>query len=301
MVYETFSRRRRKERGERIDVFQYESVPENVRVQILQILAAPIESYRAHTGSDGWGTLKGMMRREKGVFELYPGANQMESDWEIKKWFLKEGEIDVILDFVQLSFQILKFISEGGYAVPKELAEPAIDEINFRLREAGIGFEFKEEILIEISSEFIHSEAVLPALTLLHDQKYAAADAEFREAHSDFRADDYEGTVVECGKALESVLKVICDKRGWEFDPKDNAKKLLDTVFENGLIPEYLAGNFKCLRALLESGIPAIRNKEGGHGAGASKREVPRHLAAFQLHQTAAVILMLTDAEAALA
>jgi hypothetical protein len=53
---------------------------------------------------------------------------------------------------------------------------------------------------------------------------------------------------------------------------------------------------FTGLRTILEGGVGTVRNKAGGHGAGENKREVPRHVAAFQLHQTAAAILLLVEA-----
>ncbi len=53
------------------------------------------------------------------------------------------------------------------------------------------------------------------------------------------------------------------------------------------------------LSGLMESSTPTVRNKQGGHGAGTSPREIPNHLAALQLHQTAAVILFLVEQDAA--
>jgi hypothetical protein len=301
MVYETFTRRRRKERGDRIDVFQYETVPPTLKVQILQIFAEISGVHYRNTGQNQWNAIRDIMRREKGVFELYPAGERLGSEREVTQWFVAEGELDSLLDTIQLVFDLINVVAvETHYQQVREMAHNAVEEINLRMREASFGFEYKEDLLIEINSEFLHSEVTVPALTLLHNVAFATADAEFREAHQDFRVGDYEGTVVECGKALESVLKIICEQREWLYDPKDTAKRLLDVVFERGLVPSYQDGSFKALRSLLEGGVPTIRNKEGGHGAGAEKRHVPKHLAAFQLHQTAAVILFLAEANAAL-
>ena len=95
--------------------------------------------------------------------------------------------------------------------------------------------------------------------------------------------------------------KIICRRRGWQFDgEKHTAKALIDIVFKEGLIPDYLQSQFTALRSVLDSGVPTIRNRAGGHGAGVKRREVPGYLASYTLHLTAAAILFLAEAEAAL-
>ena len=75
--------------------------------------------------------------------------------------------------------------------------------------------------------------------------------------------------------ALESTLKVICHRRAWQFDAeKDTASSLIDIVFKEGLIPDYLQSQFGALRSVLESGVPTIRNRAGGHGAGVKEAQV---------------------------
>jgi hypothetical protein len=56
-----------------------------------------------------------------------------------------------------------------------------------------------------------------------------------------------------------------------------------------------LQGEFKSLRALLESAVPTVRNQMGEHGAGTTPRAVPKELAAFQLHQAGAAIVFLIE------
>ena len=66
----------------------------------------------------------------------------------------------------------------------------------------------------------------------------------------------------ECLKSLESILKVICKKRQWPFKTTDTANALFQIVFERNLVPDYLQSQFTSLRAVLESGVPTIRNRE---------------------------------------
>ena len=139
--------------------------------------------------------------------------------------------------------------------------------------------------MIRADSTFIHQEVVRPALTVLRAQHLEAAEAEFLKAHEHYCHRRYEEANVGCLMALESMLKVICHRRGWQFDAeKDTASSLIDIVFKEGLIPDYLQSQFGALRSVLESGVPTIRNRAGGHGAGVKRREVPEYLASYTLH-----------------
>src|SRR6185312_12668450 len=102
--------------------------------------------------------------------------------------------------------------------------------------------------------------------------------------------DRFEDCIVGCGKALESVLKVIGTSRGWQIKDNDPASRLIQAAIGAGFLPSYSQTALNHLRGLIESSTPTIRNKMGGHGAGGTPRTVPPHLASFQLHQTAAVI-----------
>jgi hypothetical protein len=66
---------------------------------------------------------------------------------------------------------------------------------------------------------------------------------------------------------------------------------------DNGLIDKYWQAHFTALNSMLSSGIPTPRNKKAAHGQGADIDTVPQYLASYVLHQTAATILMLVEAE----
>lgn len=58
-----------------------------------------------------------------------------------------------------------------------------------------------------------------------------------------------------------------------------------------------MQSHVSALRSLLESGVPTIRNKLGGHGQGEEIRHVSQHHASYALHLTASNILFLSDME----
>jgi hypothetical protein len=101
-------------------------------------------------------------------------------------------------------------------------------------------------------------------------------------------------------KALESVMKAICAKRQWSHDSNATAKPLIQVLLDKELIPSFWSQHFSALRATLEAGVPTARNKLSGHGQGAQIQEVPAHLVAYVLHQTASAIVFLAEAERAL-
>ena len=161
--------------------------------------------------------------------------------------------------------------------------------------EHGIGYQFESNRIVRIDSKFLHQETVKPALQILKVTHYAGANEEFRKAHEHYRHRRYSEAVSECLKALESTLKVICKKREWPFSADTaTANKLLKIVFEKGLVPGYLESKFTGLRTVLESGVPTIRNRESGHGAGEEPRHIPQHLAAYVIHLTASAIVFIS-------
>jgi hypothetical protein len=137
-------------------------------------------------------------------------------------------------------------------------------------------------------------------LRLLDEKRFSSANKEYRSAHDAYRHGQLEDCLVDCGKALESDFKVIGRKRAWKFNDTDNASRLIQAAVDAGFLAAYSQSSLNHLKGLIETSTPTVRNKMAAHGAGAHPRVVPRHLAAFQLHQTAAVILYLVEQDSSL-
>ena len=286
-----FSRRKRAASNEVAEVYNYMIVPMKVRVQIVQMILEGLGSYDTYErNASFWEFIVKQMRKEKGVFQLNGGYDTLDNEYV--NWLLNEHDVPIFLDGVELAFRAIRQLKSDYDA---HEFEELRNELNARLQEAAIGYEFQSGNIIQIDTQIIHNEVVLPALRLLHDSRFAGANDEYLGAHKLFRDGDFETCLIECGKAFESVLKVIGTERLWGISPNDASSKLIDAAYASDFIPAYMQAQFTALRAILASGVPTVRNRMAGHGSGGQVRQVDKHLAAYQLHQTAAVIVFLVE------
>jgi hypothetical protein len=215
---------------------------------------------------------------------------------------LKERNTERVLDAIELSFHFIDNFTRNPQYLHKQdaskQADDAIRELNARFKEHGLGYQYSDGEIFRIDSEFLHTEAVKPALSLLRGKEFAGAQGEFLKAYEHFRHGNEKEALSECSKSVESTMKIICDKRGWAYDKhKDTSQKLIQICIDNGLIPGFWLQHFSALRSTLESGVPTARNKLSSHGQGSSPVNVPPHLTAYMLHMAAATIVFLVEAE----
>jgi len=139
--------------------------------------------------------------------------------------------------------------------------------------------------VVRAEEEVTHTEAVVPALTILADPAYAAANDEFRRALDDYRRGQYEDCLGKCSSAFESVLKVLRQKHGWT-PAGDTLQPLLNAALQHTSLP----GFFEQPLML----IGTMRNRlSSAHGGGSQPRSVERPVAQFALTSTAAAIVLL--------
>jgi hypothetical protein len=69
----------------------------------------------------------------------------------------------------------------GYFTLPKITPDEAIDELNARFREHGVGYQYESGNIIRVDSQIIHSEAVKPVLHLLSDDRFKARMMNFCE------------------------------------------------------------------------------------------------------------------------
>jgi hypothetical protein len=307
-IFDIFSKRQRKLKGELPDVYTYDKIPQPMRVQIVHILRDTLGNENQY-GDKYVGTAQvyqfivEALCREYGVFKL-AGVDRYGPTYyqsELFNFLLQEQNPEKVLDAVELSFRMIDKVTRNWSYLHRdrasEQADGAIEELNARFREHGVGYQFVESEIVRVDSELLHAEAVKPALALLRAPEYAGAQAEFLTAHEHYRHGRTKEALAECLKALESVMKSVCDKRGWRCDPNATAKTLLQVLFDNGLVPSFWNQHFSALRSTLESGVPTARNRLGAHGQGAGVVEVPDHIVAYVLHMTASAIVFIAEAD----
>jgi len=316
-ILDLYSRRkRRREKAGQPDVYQYDDIPRPLRVQIIQIWREAIGPglppdpygisgyYEPPNSEDRWKEIHAALAREKGMFVLAKGNSAFE---QCAKYLLGVSNIDDALDVIEVTFRTIYAISQmkaqmREYEWDAEASrrgitlkpEDAISELNFRFREAGLGYQFENGKIVRVDSQYVHAEAVKPALALLSDDRFRGAHEEFLHAHLLYRTAGLnedkkrEDAITDALKALESTLKVICDLKKWQYPANVTAVPLIKIVIQNGLIPPFLQSSME--------GLATLRNNIGGHGQGGKTRSVPPHLAAYALHMCASNIVMLVEA-----
>jgi AbiJ N-terminal domain 4 len=312
-IHHLYSKRKKLiEKGSSPEIYQYEDIPMEFRRQVIHIWNTAIVPFCGTINQQWWVEIRDILLRELGLFSLASNKNfnsydKNSSAFEECKLFLinKETSTENILDLIELTFtlvekNIYELVLNNSNIVNLNLniqhPNDALEELNHRFREHAIGYQFNNGQIIRIDSFFIHSEVVIPALSLLSDQYFAGAEQEFLIAHKHYREKDYKSAIANALKAFESTMKTICDKCGWTYQPTDCAKDLIKVIFQNQILPEYLHTQFSNLRSILESGIPTVRNKTSGHGQGAQPTVVPEYLTAYVLHLTASNIVFLMEA-----
>ena len=308
LAFDIFSKRRKRSGGGSVDVFQYTDIPETLRVQIFFLIEQGLGSHEEYIEDEfmrrSGGAYKEIvkaLRREYGVFEIakYSKSSRSKSDYfvEFMTFVLSESNVEKVIDGVELAFSAIIVASERWYGRFEGIYAELANELNFRIREAGVGFSLESGKFIRVDSTFIHQEVTKIGLTFLSDKRFSGANSEFLAAHEHYRMRRYKESILECAKSLESVLKTIFIKKRWIFPPASTLSKLIAIAFERGLIPEYMQSQFNSLRGLLESGVGSIRNKVAGHGQGQEIVTVPDHLAAYSLHLTTSTIVFLIECD----
>lgn len=307
-IYETFSKRQKKrERAGKPEVYQYDSLPRAFRIQVIHIWVGAIGPFYGWdpgfesepASSRSWRLIHDTLAREIGVFNL---GNTNENPFVQCQQYLLTADTAGALDIIELTFLFIdtRLRNLAGYgrakASIKQNADEAIQELNHRFHEHAIGYQYVGGELIRMDSQYIHEEAVKPAISLLQDAGFRGASDEFLRAHEHYRKVRYKEAVADALKSFESTMKAICDTRHWPYPENATAIPLIKILLEKGLIPKDLEGHFGGLRAAMESGLPTISNRTSRHGQGKEPKEIPGYFAAYALHLAASNIVFLVEA-----
>ncbi|WP_239669846.1 abortive infection family protein [Pseudomonas putida] len=175
-------------------------------------------------------------------------------------------------------------IDDLPYFITKQVWESRESE-DFRLRSSWI---IEESKVIPKDSQVIHEMAFEPALQLLRQPAFRHANTEFMAALEDFRHHKFGDCVTKCNASYESVMKVICGQKGFEYSQGDTTSRLLKSIMGKTQMDSFWESPLLI--------VGTLRNKLGSaHGAGENAKVVPEHVARYTLNMTASAIVFLHD------
>lgn len=288
------------------DVYQFEEIPTPLRVQVKQIAIEALGRVGAHgdnmiRGDEDnaiWVQIERIFLRERGLEAIaradFAGLRVLA--------FMRECATADWLDLLELiSLGITIMADQDHYSARRQwdvsiTADKALDEINYRMREAGVGYQLEGTRLVRVDSQYLHSEVVKPALALLAGKPYEGPRQEFLAAHQHYRAGEHRQAVGMAANALESTFKAIFDQKGWAYPNGARISDLVKVARANSMWPDYLDPSFDQLIATLQSGLPKIRDNDASHGQGAKPKNVPAYVAAYALHLAASKIVFISEA-----
>ena len=219
--------------------------------------------------------------------------------------FLQTCTSDQFLDFVEYMFRVecfWRFSEQAPQLIEAINTFFRIDSLPYFLtdytevRETDLSVRFPgtytkvsaypQVILRE--QHVVHENMTRPVLSLLSDPAFKSANKEFLEALEDYRKGDLGDCLTKCGSAFESVLKIICEKKRWQYAQTETTARLLSTVLKHSSLDPFFE------QPLLL--IATIRNRlSKAHGAGVQSKDVSPQVARFALNATASAILLLVE------
>jgi len=185
-------------------------------------------------------------------------------------------ELNVLLQIDKLPYHLTHFVKE------------TVLETGHRGAPRTVTYTRAFPKVVMKENEVLHTKAVEPALTLLQQPHFLNANKEYLAALEDYRKSDFNDCIVKSCSAFESVLKVICERKGWGYKQTDTASTLVKAVLSKTTLDSY----FEPLLLI----IATLRNRLGSaHGAGTIVKQPSRHVAQYALNATASAILLLVQ------
>ncbi|AFY69074.1 hypothetical protein Pse7367_0773 [Thalassoporum mexicanum PCC 7367] len=300
-VLDIYSKRKKQSQQDRSEVFQYENIPVNLRIQIIHIIGDSIGLGRHSEAVKLYDVIHRHLCREYGVFSLValphpesiPILEALLSFNSLEPSLRSFDYLDITLDIIEISFRAIDQVVRRNPFLYGAKIHPdhAIDELNQRFLEHSVGYKFNDGKIMRIDSEYIHAEVVKPALTLLDDCKFSQTNAEFRCAHEYFNQGKYQECLGQCLKSFELAFKTICDQKGWQYGPEDTVGTLVDNCQNKQLVPEFLQAQFYDICRALRHSIPSESDRA------AKPTEELESMAAYVLNLTATNISFLVKSQ----
>jgi hypothetical protein len=170
--------------------------------------------------------------------------------------------------------------------IVKETAVEPVHEYPFFGSEFNVVETLAYPQVIRKDNQVIYATVVRPALQLLANPKYKAANQEYMEALDEYRKGDFGDCLTKCCSAFESAMKILCETNGWPYKQSDSASLLVHTVVSKLGLDSYFEQPLMI--------IATLRNcLSKSHGAGVQPKAVSSNVAWYALNSTASAILFL--------
>jgi hypothetical protein len=304
-VIDTIAKRMQALRDEgQPDVYTYDTASPKLRAQVIHILNDSSDALSVGDCSKIWEGIQRNLLPEIGKLSIDGNRGVQEN---LSKYILKTTDEEVFI-FIDIAFRIINvgvrgFIG-GRYDYVSNLLRPdqAIQDLNERLRENKCGYQFEVSVnkLMPISAEFTHAKIVRPALGLLGQDGFEEANRELLTAFDHIVSGDSKDAITAAARAFEAAMKAICKKRDWEYRENMRATDLIKVCRAKGLFPEWLDEGLSSFVAMMNTGVPGIRNKAGAHGSSDDFERATRDLAMYAIHEATATILLFLERDKAL-
>lgn len=266
---------------------------------------------RSYYETEFWDKMHRALLSQYGKLQLSEGGIRKSKDADCLQ-FLQGCEDECFLDFIELIFRIdLNLI--GSYI---NGANSLVQRINDIFVIENLGYELTELVqeitvpkdmplsiafpdfaninilanpkIITKDRKITHALIRKPALTLLSNSIFENANVEYLEALDFYKNGNYFDCLGRCGSAFESVMKIVCEEKGWPFDQKNTASRLIDIIIENSNLETFYKDPLTI--------VATLRNKiSKAHGAGAVTKKAPKHIARYALNATASAITLIVD------
>ncbi len=287
------------------DVLSYD-FPESVRRRILHILKQRLDddqwSMSFGQGYDYGYTLDQVGKTLLTKYGRLKAPADARSHAEAAVIHFLACETDEALDFLEAIFQVQPihhvincigpfnevFQEEGIGFELTPLREIDAGPGQIMGRSAGRRIDYEYPRVVRRDTEYLHSEIIRPCLEALSRPGFETAHSEMMKAHEAYQKKLYPDAITDACSAFESVMKTICTRKKWDFNPdKDTCGSLAKTLATNGLFYSFYTPLFE--------GVGTIRNKmSDSHGRGPSAQyKADNEYADHMIQFTSANITML--------
>jgi len=285
-VLDLFSKRQRRARGEVPDVYVYDKLPQELRVQIVHIVqdAFGQDHYSSENATKAYEFVKQSLSREYGLFELieYPKSDAHS----VFNFFLQEKSTERALDVVELCFKVINSFIRDNYrytsntdrkiepdhAVKLETTSKipkSTDYLRAGHREQKRAIQYRFEALEHKDQSFAHEAEVRLILNFtpfnVDTLKIARKDmAEMRSRpETDFNHPEYDRGMLLYGRA---ILREEAWKRSLSCLPSISLPLPAGFIQEVTIDPRCPSHKQRIMRDYFQArGVPVVDSSCFGH------------------------------------